>query len=371
MRVVVLQLFCTRSPNSVMRILLSAIIPLGLLLVAACEIDPLTSSGGHPPVQSVRLLGPDGTVISSPPVLPRGEPTQVRVQFLNPNGEPLPDLDDSHTVDLFWAPESFTHMERVEGQPLARNLTVLAAPCSTGQLSIGYGHHGQSNEKVFGPFPVRVAPEVTELRLFDDGREITPKIVWPAKPTLKVEARLIDCNGKRVSGPEHTVEFYWAPDNFAHVAAVPDRPLTREVTVLVPPCSNGKLSVGYLKSGKLARVFGPYDVAVGAGPASAKLFLQDGTELTPNVRLPARQRTAVQVQFFDCDRQRVAEPLTAAEMNFYWSPDQFAHVEAVPNQPAVREVVPLVPAGSEGFLSVGLQYGGSERIFGPFPVSVQ
>lgn len=230
-----------------------------LLAVGGCEIDA-TRAGMHPPVESVRILDEAGDDVTGEVALSLLDTTRLAVRFLDRRGRVI-DLDDTHHVRLEWGAGGFVRVDGVAGDRFARDVSV-ADPCAGPRtLHVGYGHGPAADERVFGPFPVVVTPEVASLRLYgEEGQELTPDIQLPYRVGYAVEARLFDCRGQPVTGlGDYAIQPFWSPELLVHVDRPAAMPLSFRVTPLVPPGTAGQLSIGFGRNPyPAARVFGPF-----------------------------------------------------------------------------------------------------------------
>jgi hypothetical protein len=109
-----------------------------------------------------------------------------------------------------------------------------------------------------------------------------------------------------------------------------------------------------------------------ATPVDAKLFIQ-GTEVTPDITLPAGQTVRVEVRFLDAN----GDVIVGLEDEHYtaltFSPASLAATAAVTGQRFFVDVTVQAASGAAGTVTVGFGHDAlaDEGTFGPFDVAIQ
>ena len=119
-------------------------------LVACGDGDPL----GHPDIQEAAIYL-DGTLVTERLVLTKGADMRLEVRFLDDDGEPIRGLRPGHTASLTFDPAFLATVTDVSDDGgFFFDLTVVTSAGASGELHIGFGHAGATDELAFGPIEV-------------------------------------------------------------------------------------------------------------------------------------------------------------------------------------------------------------------------
>jgi len=137
------------------QILRAAVAMLAIAALGACSGDEITTpeQAGHATVENAALYSSAGAVIPEL-VLTRGQTTRVEVRFLDHDGARVTGLETEHDAALTFTPAGLATATPVSGQKFMFDVAAQAA--GSGTVAVGYGHHGATSEKSFGPFAVTV-----------------------------------------------------------------------------------------------------------------------------------------------------------------------------------------------------------------------
>lgn len=244
---------------------------LGLGLLSACDGTPTGDAGpGRPEdVASVRLFDLRGTELTQHTGLVEGQTLRVEVRLFRPDGRRLTEVAGGLELTFAFNPASLASSEPVDGQPLSRDVTASAVSGTSGGLTVSLRFPLQGVTRTFGPFHVQVQPSphagVASLRLFDSrGAELTQHMPITAGQTLRVEVRLYDETGNRVTSVEGGVEFTFAFDPVSlATAVVAEAPFLWDVTASPNAGASGSLSVtARFLADDVTKTYGPIEVLV-------------------------------------------------------------------------------------------------------------
>lgn len=140
---------------------------------------------------------------------------------------------------------------------MKRLFTRLSVAIATGVLGVAACDSSESNAP-HGHDPVAA-------KLFVNGTEITPTIALAGGQSLRMEVRLYDDEGNRITGLEtdHQTAVSFTPASLASVQAVAGQPFQWDVTA-DSAGGTGTASVGYGHDAPDERVFGPFTVNAAA-----------------------------------------------------------------------------------------------------------
>lgn len=132
------------------------------LALTACggdEDDPM--GGGHSTVAGAALYSEDGAPLTEPIGLIDGETMRFEVRFLDEEGEPIGGLRPGHDAGLVFEPATLaTPVADHDDTGFFFDVAVTGAVAATGEVFVGYGHAGNTDEETFGPFDVVVVDVV-------------------------------------------------------------------------------------------------------------------------------------------------------------------------------------------------------------------
>ena len=135
-----------------------------LLLIAGvvalgCAGDEATGpdgNGGHATVAGARIFDAADTDVTSALQLAAGGTTRLRVRFTDAQGVLVSGLEAGHDAALVFEPAGFATATPVTGQKFYFDVTTQSPAGTTGSVRVGYGHAGNADESLFGPFGVNV-----------------------------------------------------------------------------------------------------------------------------------------------------------------------------------------------------------------------
>jgi hypothetical protein len=240
--------------------------------LAACGgVGPTGASPTGRPgdVASVRLFDPRGTELTLHTGLVDDETLRVEVRLYAADGHRLTEIIGGVEAGFQFTPESLATSAPVAGQPLMRTVIPTAPSGTSGGLTVGL-HFPADSAKAFGPFHVQVQPSahggVAQLRLFDPrGAELTQHVPLVSGQTLRIEVRLYDSAGNRVTNVVGGVEvlFRFDPDSLATAVPVAQMPLFRDVTSTAATGTEGSLFVSvHFLADDVTKTYGPIQVLV-------------------------------------------------------------------------------------------------------------
>jgi hypothetical protein len=220
---------------------------------------------------------------------------------------------------------------------------------------------------------------IAQVRLFDQrGAELTVHTGLPDDQSVRVEARLYAPDGHRLTDIAGGVEMdlRFSPESLATSIAVPGRPLQRLVTAAAPAGTSGVQTVVLSFPGTaLSKSFGPFHVQVqrgGPGGGEFRLFDAFNAELTQHVPLVSGETTRMEVRLYDADGRRRTSIPGGVEITFTFDPPSLATASPIEGLPFWKAVTPTAQLGTEGSLSVAIQFlaDNSTKTYGPIQVLV-
>jgi hypothetical protein len=235
-----------------------------VLPVAACELDVTERIGGTPMPESARLFDAAGQELGPAIRLRSTWPSHVEFRLYDRRGNEVTEVP-GHTAELQWGPPGAVHLTRVEGREHAYTVQVLNPCLQPRALRVGYGR-ARADERYFGPFPVEITHPIRNVRIFTaTGAELTQAVRLPNARDLRLEFRLYNCAGQRITslGEGEELRLYWAPDNAVAVGSVAGEPLQSTVFARLPAGDSAHVTVGIAREGEApAQLFGPFSIVV-------------------------------------------------------------------------------------------------------------
>jgi hypothetical protein len=221
-------------------------------------------------VAQVRLYDPQGTELTLHTGLVDEETLRVEVRMFAPDGHRLLEVTGGVDFNLLFTPDSLATSIPVPGEPLERDVIPTASSGSDGSQQVALHFPANDSTKSFGPFHVQIQPSahggVAQLRLFAvvGGGELTQHVPLQTQDTLRIEVRLYDPNGNRVTNVTGGVEigFRFDPTTLATATAVTP-PFLWDATPTSPSGTDGSLfvSVRFLAD-NVTKTYGPIQVLV-------------------------------------------------------------------------------------------------------------
>lgn len=131
-----------------------------LLAATSCESDLIPGLDGEPNVTSMRLsiglqtitISSSGNVSGGPITLPVGAPITVSAGFLDPEGQPDPNVTQA-SFQLNVSSGGSVVFQRNNVNPFSGTLTASSAGSATVSFTL---YDLENQEAVFGPWPVSV-----------------------------------------------------------------------------------------------------------------------------------------------------------------------------------------------------------------------
>lgn len=135
------------------RVLLAGFAAASLVSLPACGGDETSPEEGHTPA-SIRLYSGGVQLNAADLTFTASQTVRVEVRFFADDGDEITGLEDEHDIAITASPSTLLTVAEVPGEKFQRDLTAGAA--GTGTITVGFGHHGETDELTFGPYPVTV-----------------------------------------------------------------------------------------------------------------------------------------------------------------------------------------------------------------------
>jgi hypothetical protein len=247
------------------RIASAGLLLLVLPALSACELELTSRLRQHPEIAGVVLIGEESET-SDQLAIQAGGPHTVRVQFVDGRGRPITSLGPEHRALLVWEPAGSATSQPAPDEPFTYNVSIPRACAPPQRAFVSYGHDDRADERVFGPVPVVVSPQIGAARAFGaDGIELAPPVRLPSTEPFLLEIRYYDCEGLLATGleEEYEVLLFFSTVEFASWEAVDGAGFQADVVVHEQPGSRGQIGFGIRKKGAASFLFfGPFPLIV-------------------------------------------------------------------------------------------------------------